>query len=112
MAVFLKPEITMPHKTPDPPHRNGATPPSHPGSNEHSGSTGRPAFDPTHPGKNTGQGRYGQSGIAGGKPAETEGQKKYRNSQHQGDARSKQDSNEGSGRVDADETAKDIPKTG
>jgi len=101
----------MAQKPHDPSHRDGATPPTHPGSNEQSGSTGRPKFDPTNPGKDTGQGRYGQSGV-GGKPAETDGQAKYRKSQHQGDARSKQDSNEGSGRADADETTKDIPKTG
>lgn len=102
----------MVQKTRDPTNRDGATPPSHPGSTEQSGSTGRPTFDPTNPGKDSGQGRYGQTGAGGAKPAETDGQAKYRKSQHQGDARSKQDSNEGSGRPDADETTKDIPKTG
>jgi hypothetical protein len=96
----------------DPSHRDGATPPSHPGSTEQSGSTGRPTFDPTNPGKDAGQGRYGQTGVAGGKPAETDGQAKYRKSQYQGDPKTKQDSNAGSGRANADETAKDIPKTG
>jgi hypothetical protein len=99
MPLSSASETMMAQKTPDQ-------------SNEHSGSTGRPAFDPTNPGKDAGQGRYGQSGIAGGKPAETDGQAKYRKSQNQGDARSKQDSNAGSGRPEADETAKDIPKTG
>jgi hypothetical protein len=99
MLLLFASETMMAQKTPDP-------------LNDHSGSTGRPTFDPTNPGKDAGQGRYGQTGIAGGKPAETDGQAKYRKSQAQGDARSKQQSNEGSGRPEADESAKDIPKTG
>lgn len=87
------------------------TPNPSPNPNDQSGSTGRPVFDPTNPGKYAGQDKYGQTGH-GGKPAETDGQAKYRKSEQQGDARSKQDSNKGSGRADADETAKDIPKTG
>lgn len=102
----------MPHKTPDPSRRNGATPPNQPGSNEQSGSTGRPTADPANPGKDTGQGRYGQSGLPGDKGPETDGQNRYRKSQSNGDPRSKQDSNEGSGTADADETGKDLPKTG
>lgn len=88
--------------------------PTHPVPNpvDPSGSTGRPVFDPANPGKPTGQDKYGQSGLGGSKPAETDGQAKYRKSEHQGDPRSKQDSNKGSGRADADETTKDIPKTG
>jgi hypothetical protein len=99
----------MPNNPTKPSDRGHPSPPSHPGSTEQSGSTGRPKFDPTNPGKDSGQGKYGQSG---GKPAETDGQAKYRKSEKQGDAGSKQDSNAGSGRADADETTKDIPKTG
>lgn len=102
----------MAQKTPNPSHTNGATPPSQPGSTEQSGSTGRPAFDPTNPGKDSGQGKYAQTNVGGEKPAETDGQEKYRKSANKGDPHSKQESNQGSGRADADETAKDIPKTG
>jgi hypothetical protein len=94
------------HETPDAEHDS---PPGHPNANQQSGSTGRPTPDPARPGKDSGQGKYGQSG---GKPAETDGQAQYRHSERNGDKRSKNDSNEGSGRADADETAKDIPKTG
>ena len=88
------------------------TPNPSPNPNDQSGSTGRPTFDPTNPGKYAGQDKYGQSGHGGGKPAETDGQAKYRRSEQQGDPRSKQDSNKGTGHADADETTKDIPKTG
>jgi hypothetical protein len=101
-SVDTAPETMMTNKIPNP-LPNPADP---------SGSTGRPTFDPTNPGKYAGQDRYGQSGFAGGKPKETDGQVKYRQSQNQGDASSKQESNKGSGRADADETTKDVPKTG
>jgi hypothetical protein len=62
--------------------------------------------------KDTGQDRYGQNGIAGGKHKETDGQAGYRKSEKNGDPKSKQDSNPGSTHKDAEESTKDIPKTG
>jgi hypothetical protein len=77
-----------------------------PASNDQSGSTGRQSPDAKTPtGKDTGQDRYGQSGVAG-PPVETDGQTRYRNSANKGDPASKRDSNQGSGRGDADETRK------
>ena len=87
------------------------TPNPEPTPTDQSGSTGRPVFDPTNPGKDSGQGRYGQSGLGGNKPANLPGEEKYRKTEKDGDPRTKNESNRGSGRDDADETA-DIPKTG
>jgi hypothetical protein len=86
--------------------------PSQPTPNEQSGSAGRatPPDAANHRG-DSGQGRYGQTGD-GNVPGETDGQARYRRSDQNGAPESKVDSNKGSGQVDADDTTKDIPKTG
>lgn len=76
--------------------------PAQPGSDEQSGSTGRPT-DTHENGRatDTGQGRYGQTG-AGNHGRETLGQERYRRSGPDGGAQPEPASNPGSGRPDVD----------
>ena len=75
--------------------------PAQPGSDEQSGSTGRPT-DTHENGRatDTGQGRYGQTGAGRGR--ETLGQERYRKSGTDGGAQPVPESNPGSGRPDVD----------
>jgi hypothetical protein len=76
--------------------------PEQPGTDEQSGSTGRPT-DTHENGRATdsGQGRYGQTGAGGG-GRETMGQERYRKSNPDGAEQPDPESNPGSGRPDVD----------
>jgi hypothetical protein len=102
----------MKPKTRIPSARDDDTKHREPTSKDQSGSAGRSTSGATQPGKDSGQGHYGQSGFGGKHQPETDGETKYHESEHDGDPGTKGQSNRGSGHADADETTKDIPKTG